>query len=416
MADLASQRKRLEAEIARSRPGSARAKEFDAKLQAVRGQVQAQRRAAGKPLKRAPINPVATIQPTQNPAPPQMSPGLQAPPKGVVGDNFKLGTTDERLAEQLNRAQSEIQRRGGVAPNNTARLEAIKAEQARRAGGMPPGAQTPAMSPPLTAGPGVGNPATGQPNTPQTGGPLTPAQPPGMQPPSSFNPNMPSNPEGMAGNIYNQATGGTISQFDTAANRLRERLDVQAQGMKDQATSRNVGRGFGVSGAQDADMYNVNQGQQQAYGQGLVDLSDKFEGYRQQGLQTGLGATNSIMQNRQFGDQLSTGLLNNREGRASAEKISGNELASRERLQREGFKFEGSENDANRQLQELLGQLGEQGSNWRASLSSLFNIPGLFSGGSGGLDLSGNSSSGSSSSTNFGYNLGSNLGFTSARR
>lgn len=94
--------------------------------------------------------------------------------------------------------------------------------------------------------------------------------------------------------VFNQATGGTINSFNTAANRLRERLDMQGKSLGAQATQANLGRGFGASGAVGRDLGRINQGQQFAYGQGLSELSNLFESQRQQGLQTALGAQSAI--------------------------------------------------------------------------------------------------------------------------
>ena len=58
--------------------------------------------------------------------------------------------------------------------------------------------------------------------------------------------------DGRLASLCDQATGGTINAYNTAANRLRERLDSSTQGQADQTTNRNLGRGFANSGAQGA--------------------------------------------------------------------------------------------------------------------------------------------------------------------
>jgi hypothetical protein len=456
--DLSAEKKRILAEIKR-RGGAAKAPGFSKEL----SRVEMQMKAANDGKKRQ-TAPKATTQPAP------------APKKGVVGDNFKLGDTDARLQQQLERAQSEIQRRGGTAPNNEARVEAIKAAQASRGGqGGTPGA--PGMSPPLQAPPGgsqpgqptppgmsppqytpggqspyqnVGNTGLpgmysqgsnqGQPpqNTPyqyqNQGGPSTAVMSGGQ--PQMMPQNGQSQLQGQAGSIYDQATGGTLSQFDTAANRLRERLDASTEGQLDAAKNRNIGRGFGQSGMQSSDAYKIGAGAQNAYAQGLNDLSGQFEAFRQKGLETGLGATRAGMedeqsrnalgqldasqirniqnsnyqfgsgqdqQNRQFMDTTLFNLINGREGRGSAERIASNDVASRDR------------NAAgDRSLQEGLGQLNQQNTNWRASLENLFRIPGLFDGSSAGstkMDLGSllggmGSSSGGSTSGNTQFSRG----------
>lgn len=101
--------------------------------------------------------------------------------------------------------------------------------------------------------------------------------------------------------VSSQATGGTLNSFNTAANRLRERIDAQTKSLSRDATQRQVGRGFGASGSLDRELGRIGGNAQFAFGQGLSDLAQGFEGLRQQGLQTALGAQSTI------GDQFLTG-------------------------------------------------------------------------------------------------------------
>jgi hypothetical protein len=191
--------------------------------------------------------------------------------------------------------------------------------------------------------------------------------------------------------VYDGATGGTINQFNKAANRLRERLDSSAQGAQQQATSRNLGRGMGNSGAQEADSFRINQASQNAYASGLSDLENNFENQRQQGLQTALGAasqnrmgnearnqlgqldlsqlrslgnsnyqfgSSQDQQNRQFMDSRLFDLINSREGRGS-----------QERMNSANNTFQGQQNAAQRSLQEQLEELQQLNNNYRASVS-----------------------------------------------
>ncbi len=199
---------------------------------------------------------------------------------------------------------------------------------------------------------------------PQTGGPLTP-------PLGGFDPNynggggsgVPNldardftNQSAFARNmqqdIFNRATGGTINSYNTAANRLRERLDASAAGQMGSARNSMLSRGFGASGLNDAQQRQIAGQNQNAYAMGLSDLEDNFETQRQKGLETGLGAANSAVN---LG-QLLAGLQNNREQRT----------------------FTGDQAASDRDLQRYLAQFGQQNQNQRDYLNQLMNIPGLF--------------------------------------
>ena len=201
--------------------------------------------------------------------------------------------------------------------------------------------------------------------------------------------------------VYDKSVNGSTQSFNTAANRLRERLDSSAAGMKEGVTNRNLSRGFGNSGANDRDLFRVDQMNQQAYGQGLNDLSSQFEDRRLQGLQTGLGAANSLregnqagnelgqldasqlrnlgnsnyqfgasqdQQDRQFRDKTLYDLMNNREGRQTDTNIANLNAQTQTRLQANQNQFQSGQNTSDRQMQELLAQLQQQNENYRSSL------------------------------------------------
>ena len=184
---------------------------------------------------------------------------------------------------------------------------------------------------------------------------------------------------GMFENVYNQATKGNESAYNTAANRLRERIDSSTAGYGQQAASRNLSRGFGNSGMNDADQFRVTAQGQNAYAQGLNELNLGFEDKRLQGLGIANQAASGVNQNRQFVDQQLMNLINSREGRASNESIA-----------EKGNVHQASMNTANNQLQSELTQLQQQNQNWQQSLSALFNTSGLLGGSSGGNPRGGN--------------------------
>jgi hypothetical protein len=397
--------------------------------------------------------------PAARPAP---APAARPPLQATLGSNFTLGTDMPRLQQQAQRAQSEIQRRGGTAPNNQLRLDTINQQMQRLQGGggsqPPPGGRQPQMGPPLTTAPepragiqpfpssGGSMPGNSQ---PEDGGPINTLPVSGMpgfggQGPgapatgspgynggdSSITVNNPysdissgmfsqganynpyqyqgSNAGKMLDSVYDQSTNGSIQSFNTAANRLRERTDAATAGASDAARNKNLGRGFGNSGLNDADQFRTQATGADAYAGGLANLETGFEQTRQQGLQTALGAANSTRQgmenynqlqqgdlaqrrdlnqnNRQFMDRSMLDLLNNRENRGSAydlarggwknstdlEAIRGNNELQRQKNQNG---WQSGESSLDRQTQERLAQLTQNGANWREILGS---IPGLY--------------------------------------
>jgi hypothetical protein len=163
---------------------------------------------------------------------------------------------------------------------------------------------------------------------------------------------------GMLNDVFNRATGGTINSFNTAANRLRERLDVATRGQQQQATNRNLGRGFGNSGLQGQDMFRLDQANLGAYSQGLGELENMFETQRQQGLQTALGAGTSM-----------------REGENLMNTVNQRDLSERRNIRNSNYQmnrkqlFEGRESSLTRNLQRMLAELEQQGANFRSSLN-----------------------------------------------
>lgn len=86
----------------------------------------------------------------------------------------------------------------------------------------------------------------------------------------------------MMGNVFDQSMNGSIQSFDTAANRLRERLDKQAGVEQQQFVNQNLGNGF--QGSLQSGLGNITQGKFGALSEGLVGLEDAFEGRRLEGL------------------------------------------------------------------------------------------------------------------------------------
>lgn len=506
-ADMEKQRAKLEMEMKRSTQGSDRQKAFADKLASQRTAIQTAKTAAGQPLthaqgvtgqqmvdtlgKRA----ETTKQPSQDYSRYQrLSPGvyrapdgsLYNPPGGVLPKGSpaaqkpiakRPGTTQPQGAEpdqQVGIPRGEIPQRidnGGVVPPGQNQAQPPPGNQQPPSGNpqQPPGSPNQANNPNFPSGQNPGSQYGVTPSLPgynwQDGSFNGGANPQSQQAPGQARgmpgaPAVPSqgqSPESMLGGIYNQATGGTINSFDTAANRLRERLDSSSQAALDQNATRNVGRGFGNSGAVDQGIYQINQGSQQAYTNGLNDLSNAFETQRQEGLKTGLGAANGAANftgqknalqqldqsqtrglnnsNYQQFQDLFTGLLNNREGRGSAEKISGNELANRLAMQQGDQTFQGGQNDLNRSLQENLARMGFQfqgqegnanrksqegiykdsnnSTDWRSALGQLFNNTGGSGSSSGGMDLSKilSGSSGSSFRPSTGAGMGGEVPF-----
>jgi hypothetical protein len=117
--------------------------------------------------------------------------------------------------------------------------------------------------------------------------------------------------------------------------------------------------------------------------------------------------------NRQFMDRSLLDLLNNRENRGASydlarggwrnsldlEGLRGRNESGR---QAEQNSWQSGESSKDRDLQKELAQLSQNGSNWRDSLSQLFNIPGLFGGGAGGGGWFGGGGGGTGGIPNFG--------------
>lgn len=151
----------------------------------------------------------------------------------------------------------------------------------------------------------------------------TPGSPQPAAPGGSFQgfPNMYSMASSGAGgnlqDLFSQAMGGSINSFNTAANRLRERLDTSARGDLQKAQAMNLSRGFGVSGGQDVAQYRNMAAKNNAYAQGLSGLANDFEKNRLQGLGIAGDVARTDVGNRNFMDQTLYNLLNNREQRGS---------------------------------------------------------------------------------------------------
>lgn len=154
--------------------------------------------------------------------------------------------------------------------------------------------------------------------------------------------------QGMLQDVFNRATEGSIQNFNRAANRLRERTDASTAGALADATQRNLGRGFGTSGAQDAAIYRTQAAGQDAYAQGLVGLESEFEKNRLAGLNIAgdvantqsrdtLGRNTLGMQNNNFIDKTLYDLLQSREGNQA-----------RQHLQDTSNQFQGNQNQLNR--------------------------------------------------------------------
>lgn len=335
----------------------------------------------------------------------------------VKKPKFELGVDEDRLMEQRKRAMSEIKRRGGKAdaPNNTSRLNKIDgalrdlrkpslginppsqppatkpapaappAAQQPPAAQPPPAGQTPSKSDPLTVGqPGTNPPMSGGGDS-LPGGQLPGGQLPGGQTPSNLAYQYQAGPAaGMFQDVFNRATQGSTQSFDKAANRLRERTDAATAGMADQARNRNLGRGFGNSGLNDADQFRVGQAGANAYAQGLVGLESEFEGYRLQGLNTAVGAasgaqTGELGRNQLMQDDLE-GLrqfLGGRENRQTQWNIAQGGWNQDRWSQNSQQSWQGGQNTADRSLQQRIAELNNTGANQRASLNNLFNVPGL---------------------------------------
>lgn len=273
------------------------------------------------------------------------------------------------------------------------------------------GAQPPASNP--AANPGQGNDVgsnpsedpskipVGIPENSSGGTALSPGNPAG----STFTPPaqagyqwQDTGAKGKLDDVINQATGGTINEYNNAANRLRERLDASTKGQEDSVTNKFLGRGFGNSGLNDAAQYQTAAAGQSAYGNSLADLSDKFESQRQQGLQTAAGAAASQagletnknqtqqtdqsqirdadQQNGRFGfeqgqqqSQFVAGLQQQlqlaRENNASQEEIAKLQGQIQQALQSSSQQFQGAQNTANRDAAQSSQESAQNNSNYQ---------------------------------------------------
>lgn len=301
-----------------------------------------------------------------------------------------------------------------------------------------PGAGTPPPGTGTTPPPGTGTVPPGNPNY----DPMNPGGGTGGQPDlKSDDPSLAQQPfewesgpsQSYLEDVYKRATEGSTQSFDRAANRLRERTDAAGRGALDAATQKNLGRGFGVSGAQDRDEWRARAATQDAYGQGLVGLESEFEKNRLQGLQTALGAGAQMREgeetknrtrfddtaqrrdleqkNNQFIDEMLTNLQNAREGRLSEFEIEKMRAALQAQLQQGQQNWQGGQNDADRALQRDLRELIEKNENWRNSQDMgagqypRYENPG---GAVGGGSLTGGGTSGGT--TGAGVSGGGNLG------
>lgn len=229
---------------------------------------------------------------------------------------------------------------------------------------VPPGPQEMPVRGPSYGGGGFGGPITTQPvgsanPMPGTGGghPTegAPSGGTGSGPSGSYTggpmPTMKS--AGLPG-----AGEGVINSFNTAANRLRERIDASTRGDIDSATRFNLGRGFGNSGLQDRAVRSAQASGKFAYSQGLSDLANKFEDQRLRGV-------DMDRQNANFQDQTLFNLLNNREGRQSDWDIASMNARNQQQLAKMGYRFQGGQNDMNRELERMLEELRQQNQNYR---------------------------------------------------
>lgn len=111
--------------------------------------------------------------------------------------------------------------------------------------------------------------------------------------------------QGMLSNIYDAGINGSIRNYDTAANRLRERIDSmsrgQQQGVIDQSLSRGRGAGTASLGK---NLRAVGRDAMGQYAQGLSSLADSFESQRLQGLGQANQAAQSLQGWSQFANTL----------------------------------------------------------------------------------------------------------------
>jgi len=257
-----------------------------------------------------------------------------SPWRDQLGQKFNFGTIASSFANTAQQGRGKAERylqgeakRLGLAPDqfdsfrsaimsakdNSTRnkqMEDIQSALAfMQAGqGQQPPQQAPQIGIPTQPAPG-GTPM--QPGQPTIGIPATP----GRGQFGGFDPGqLANNPlRQWTTQIGEQLQNGSITNFNKAAGRLRERLDSAGAASADQITNANVGRGFGFSGVNDTQQQRARADTQSAYGAGLVGLENAFEGQRQSGLQGALQATNQLFGNDQFSQDLAGKLFMNQE-------------------------------------------------------------------------------------------------------
>lgn len=243
----------------------------------------------------------------------------------------------------------------------------------KRQHGWDPAAYDPtrtAQNPGGASAPTTGGPMTAPPAS--TGGGVTtvPGAPAGGGGGTSFTlPTTTQNPFQMGGfdpmkmlqNVYNQASGGgSTTAYNTAANRLRERIDSSTAGNVMTAQNRNLSRGFGVSGINDAAVRNQQAMGQNAYAQGLSDLELGFEDRRLQGLNIAGGAANNMLSGMGGFQELLAQLQGQAMGNANDITLA----------------------NMDADLKKKLAEMMQQGQNWQAALD-LINSDNLVDTGSG---------------------------------
>ena len=168
---------------------------------------------------------------------------------------------------------------------------------------LPPGpatqVQIPTTPESLPGSAGFYDPATGKFKLPQQAEAAPVGYTPGTAPTQNVFKPTASQQGGNITGVANSAAGGTIQNFNRAAGRLRERIEGMAGGARQQSQDSFLGRGFGNSGAAQMAQRGIGRDAMSAYGQGLVDLENNFEGHRQQGLQTALNSFLGLQQNEQ---------------------------------------------------------------------------------------------------------------------
>lgn len=131
--------------------------------------------------------------------------------------------------------------------------------------------------------------------------------------------------DSMLREIFRQSTEGTTRSFDTAANRLRERVDAAGQSKKATASQGMRGLG-GRSGFSNRRSEEIDQDSLFSYGQGLSALEAEFENSRQQGLQTALGAGRSIQDFDQSLNQINQQDFGQRRGAMNDASIANSQI------------------------------------------------------------------------------------------